>query len=79
LNLTKENTGMPKQQPKKQVAQPTPANGGRKQINRTRRNALERKCLPKALKVLFAGSPRPVVKAVYLAWLESRKRVRAEE
>jgi len=63
---------------KKQAPKAAPVKSGGKQINRTRRNSTERKCLPKALKVLFAGSPKPVMKAVYMAWVESRKKSYAD-
>lgn len=47
----------------------------RKTVNRTRRNAMERKCLPKSLKVLYAGSNRAMFRSVLAAWQESRKKV----
>lgn len=48
-------------------------------INRKRRNSLERKCLPKHLKTLFAGSSRSQFKAVLSAWKDSRKKAPARE
>lgn len=43
-------------------------------INRKRRNALERRSLPKALKRQFHGMEKSVFKAVLAAWKESRKK-----
>lgn len=43
-------------------------------INRKRRNALERKCLPKALKVLYAGSDHVTFRGILAAWKEGRKK-----
>lgn len=70
---------MAKQKGKQAAAGAAPAKANGKQINRKRRNSLERKCLPKALKVLFARSPGSVMKAVQQAWSEGRKKVRVEE
>jgi hypothetical protein len=39
--------------------------------NRTRRNTLERRCLPKTFKRMFAGSPKGIFKM-----LEKVKRVK---
>lgn len=58
----------------KQASAPAPSKANAKQINRKRRNALERKCLPKELKVLFRGSDRSVFRAVLAAWQEGRKK-----
>lgn len=62
----------------KQEAAPAKASSG-KTINRKRRSALERKCLPKAYKVLFARSSGEVMRAVHAAWSESRKKSRAAD
>lgn len=50
--------------------------GGGKTVQRKRRNGLERKCLPKAYKWLFATSSKSTVKEVLLAWQEGRKKVK---
>lgn len=44
---------------------------------RKSRNANERKCLPRALKIQFAGSSAEVFKMVLSGWQESRKKNRA--
>lgn len=51
-----------------------PAKAVTKTINRKRRNALERKCLPKALKILFANSGRETFRSVLKAWQDGRKK-----
>jgi hypothetical protein len=66
---------MAKQQGKA-AAQATPAKGGGKKIERKRRNALERKCLPKAYKALFARDGRAAFKSILAAWQEGRKKVK---
>ena len=63
---------MAKNQGKQQAA--APAKGDRKTINRQRKNSFERKCLPKALKVLFKGSDKATYKLLLKAWQEGRKR-----
>lgn len=45
-----------------------------KSIKRTKRNAMERKCLPKAMKILYAGSDRATFRSLLTAWQESRKK-----
>ncbi|NCP98130.1 hypothetical protein GW796_07395 [archaeon] len=59
------------------VASPTKSTGNT--INRFRRNAATRKCLPKQFKVLFAGASRPEFKAMFLAWQDGRKKVKATD
>lgn len=60
---------------KKQAqAAAAPAKAVTKTINRKRRNALERKCLPKALKIQFAGSSRAMFRSLLKAWQEGRKK-----
>lgn len=51
-----------------------PAKTDMKKINRMRRNALERKCLPKKYKNLFKGSNRETFRSILEAWQESRKK-----
>lgn len=51
-----------------------PAKAVTKTINRKRRNALERKCLPKALKTLYANSGKETFRAVLKAWQDGRKK-----
>lgn len=41
---------------------------------RKARNANERKCLPRALKIQFMGMGKSVFKMVQSGWLESRKK-----
>lgn len=48
-----------------------------KVINRKRRNALERKCLPRTLKIMFAGSGKETFRSLLKAWQEGRKKVAA--
>lgn len=45
-----------------------------KSIKRVKRNAMERKSLPKSLKVLYMGSSRAEFKNILYAWVESRKK-----
>lgn len=45
--------------------------------NRKARNSNERKCLPRALKIQFAGSTKDVFKMVLAGWVESRKKNRS--
>jgi hypothetical protein len=45
-----------------------------KSIKRVKRNAMERKSLPKSLKVLYMGSSRASFKNILDAWVESRKK-----
>lgn len=59
----------------KKAAGAAPAKDGGKSISRGRRNSFERKCLPKAYKVLFAGDGRAIMRGQLLAWQEGRKRV----
>ena len=59
---------------KKPAAAPSSTKAATKTVNRKRRNALERKCLPKALKTLFAGSNRETFRELLKSWQESRKR-----
>lgn len=47
-----------------------------KTINRKRRNALERKSLPKSFKRLFRDEPRATYRTLLAAWQESRKKVK---
>lgn len=47
-----------------------------KKIERRRRNALERKCLPKSFKRLFRDAPKSTMKALLAAWQEGRKKVK---
>ena len=54
-----------------------PAKASTKTISRKRRNALERKCLPKSMKVLFANSGRETFRAVLKAWKDGRKKTTA--
>ena len=44
-------------------------------IARKKRNALERKCLPKTFKVLFSGNDRTTFKTLLAAWKDSRRKV----
>ncbi len=62
---------------KNQTKDAAPSKGGGKSVQRKRRNGLERKCLPKAYKWLFATSSKSTVKEVLLAWQEGRKKVKA--
>lgn len=62
---------MAKNQGKPQAAAPK---SDRKVIKRSTRNSFERKCLPKSLKVLFAGSDRATFRVLLKSWQESRKR-----
>ena len=52
--------------------------GGTKTITRKRRNSLERKSLPKFLKVTFLGSAHSTFKGVLAAWKESRRKTGGE-
>lgn len=54
-----------------------PAKTVTKSINRKRRNALERKCLPKTYKALFAGAGKETFRALLKAWQDGRKKVSA--
>ena len=45
-------------------------------INRKRRNTLERKCLSKQFKVLFAGASRAVNRNMLAAWKDARRKTR---
>jgi hypothetical protein len=45
-----------------------------KTINRKRRNALERRSLPKDLKRQFLGADRATFKTLLAAWKDSRKK-----
>lgn len=47
----------------------------KKTVQRKRRNALERKCLSKALKRMLTGAPKSVFKLFLDAEKESRKKV----
>lgn len=67
---------MSKQKQSAQAAAPAKTNS--KKISRKRRNALERKCLPKSLKRLFKGSDRPTFRTLLLAWQDSRKKTKGE-
>lgn len=51
-----------------------PTKTASKSINRKRRNALERKCLPKSMKVLFANSGRETFRSILKAWQDGRKK-----
>lgn len=51
------------------------AKSERNTINRKRRNALERKCLPKALKFMFAGGDHVTFRGILAAWKEGRKKI----
>lgn len=46
----------------------------KKVINRKKRNALERKALPKSLQVLFRHNTRAQNRALLAAWQEGRKK-----
>ena len=48
--------------------------GDKKTINRKRRNSLERKYLPKALKCLYIGSDHVTFRGILAAWKEGRKK-----
>ncbi len=48
-------------------------------INRTRRNSLERKSLPKYYKVLFRNDPREIINTIDTAWKESRKKSKSPD
>ena len=45
---------------------------GSKTINRQRRSGTIRKCLPKALKVMFQGSTKTEFKSILKSWQESK-------
>lgn len=47
-----------------------------KKVERKRRNALERKCLPKTFKRLFRDADRATNKTLLQAWQEGRKKVK---
>lgn len=51
------------------------AAAGGKVINRKKRNALERKSLPKNFKALFKGDTHATYRSLLKAWQESRKKV----
>ncbi len=59
---------------KKPAPAAAPAKVATKSVNRNRRNANERKCLPKALKIQFAGSGRETFRSLLKAWQDSRKK-----
>lgn len=61
---------------KQKAATPAPAKSSTKTINRTRRNAATRKCLPKQYKILFAGSSRSEFRSILAAWQDGRKKVK---
>lgn len=46
----------------------------KKVINRKKRNALERRALPKSLQVLFRHNTRAQNRALLAAWQEGRKK-----
>lgn len=56
-----------------------PAKSTGKKINRKRLNAMQRKCLPKAMKILWAGSDRSWFRELLKNWEAGRKRRPAEE
>lgn len=60
---------------KKPAPAAAPAKAITKSVTRNRRNANERKCLPKALKVQFGGSGRETFRSLLKAWQDSRKKV----
>lgn len=62
---------MAKQKQGKQVAA-APAKSGGKVINRKRRNAAERKSLPKAYKILFARDGHSWMRLMTQAWKDAR-------
>lgn len=43
-------------------------------ITRKRRNANERKCLPKSLKILFASTGTASFRSILKAWQDGRKK-----
>lgn len=51
-----------------------PAKAPTATINRKRRNALERRSLPKQIKRMFLGATPEVYKLMLGAWKESRKK-----
>lgn len=51
----------------------------KKVVNRKKRNALERKALPKYFQILFHDNTRAQNKALLAAWQESRKKVKKED
>ncbi len=55
----------------------TSSQKGSRSINRTRRNSLERKSLPKYYKVLFRNDSSEIKKLIDSAWKESRRKVKA--
>jgi len=57
-------------------AAPAASKSDRKTIHRKKRNALERKCLPKYYKSLYSGSDKATFKSILEAWQESRKKVK---
>lgn len=59
--------------PKGKAAAAAPATKGGK--NRKRRNALERRSLPKEFKRQFMGADKAVFKFLLEAWKDSRKKV----
>ncbi len=56
----------------KQV-QATPSKTDAKKINRKKRNAMERKSLPKAYKMLLSGKSPATFRSMTKTWQESRK------
>lgn len=63
----------------KAKAQATVDSGkSKKVINRKKRNALERKALPKSMQVLFHDNTREQNRELLKAWQDSRKKVKAE-
>lgn len=65
---------MAKQNGKKATSQKSSSS-----INRSRRNSLERKSLPKHYKVFFRNDPREIIKTIDTAWKESRKKSKAPD
>lgn len=59
--------------PAKNQAAAAPA-VAKKKINRVKRNAMNRKSLPKSLKIQFAKNTRAQNRALLAAWKESRKK-----
>ena len=63
---------------KKDTAEKATKSGG-KSINRKKRNAFMRKCLPKRYKTLLSGSDPATFRTFLAAWEEGRKKVRATD
>jgi hypothetical protein len=61
---------------KQKSAPAASAKTGTSTINRKRRNALERKSLPKYLKVIFRTENKSTFKAILAAWKDGRKKVK---